>query len=89
MREVVQWFGEQMEEELAGNDHKTGWDGMSFGWLSRRLGQEFRELKRRLPHGHGLTVEQANEIISEAADVANFAMMIADNARQERDAGES
>ena len=83
MRESVQWFGEQMEHELSDNDWKGTWDNCSFGWLSRRLGQEFRELKRRLPRGNGLDRKLATQIISEAADVGNFAMMIADKARQE------
>ena len=88
MREVVQWFGERMEEELSKNDHKRGWYGETPGWLFRRLRQELDELGRALRgtrHMRSITTEQqANEIIAEAADVANFAMMIADKARQKR-----
>ncbi len=75
-RTEVQLFADAMEAKLKANDHKGGWKGCVPSWLLRRLAVEVRELtdavKRRKegwPPG---------KIRGEAADVANFAMMIAD-----------
>jgi NTP pyrophosphatase (non-canonical NTP hydrolase) len=90
IRADVQWFGMQMSIKLDENDHKTGWESLTFGKLLTRLKQETGELERRIgPHRGidpvGNTPEDAanidiDEVIREAADVANFAMMIAVNA---------
>ena len=69
-RKTVQWFARQMEAKLRENDHKGGWDDCELGWLLRRLGQEVGELRRAL--------KKEKHVVREAADVANFAMMIAD-----------
>jgi NTP pyrophosphatase (non-canonical NTP hydrolase) len=50
---------------------------MSQKWLLNRLRQETGELSRAIKRGN------ATEIAREAADVSNFAMMIADNALEE------
>ena len=76
MRDEVVWFAQEMETNLRANDCKGGWDGCSPKWLMNRLRQETAELRRAIEHGN------PEAILSEAADVANFAMMIADNARQ-------
>jgi hypothetical protein len=72
LRESVQWFAQQMELKLRENDHKGGWSDHDFYSLFTRLKQEAQELET-CPN---------SEDIREAADVANFAMMIADNARR-------
>ena len=77
VREPVRWFAEQMEEKLRANDHKPHWSIAHPDYLIHRLFQEVNELWRAM-EGE-LT---ADEVIKEAADVANFAMMIADNARR-------
>jgi hypothetical protein len=74
LREPVQWFAEQMEHTLRRNDHKGGWQDMSFDDLLERLHEEVEELSN-LPLEHDVTVHR---IIRECTDVANFAMMIAD-----------
>ena len=94
VRKEVLWFASRMEAKLAKNDHKAHWEGSDFGYLIRRLmNDETRELVRAL---HPMlemeagmaksafvpTQEQIESVIDEAADIANFAMMIADNARQ-------
>ncbi|MBH0331464.1 hypothetical protein ABH14_16950 [Brevibacillus brevis] len=83
MREEVLWFAEQMEAKLKENDHKEGWNGCGIFWLKNRLIEEVNELSDAMDAGHnsesGLDVEN---IIREAADVANFAMMIADKAKK-------
>jgi len=63
-----------MEIELQENDYKGGWDFCSFAYLVSRLIGEAGELLRALQFGEDSTV-----VTSEAAGVANFAMMIADN----------
>lgn len=73
MRAALKWFATVMEAKLQRNDHKAHWSGMTLRQLRYRLQQELGELDRALAGG-----DTAN-IILEAADVANFAMMIADN----------
>lgn len=88
-RAEINWFAGVMERQLRENDHKgkTGWKGWRFSELFPRLRQESDELLlathgRQLDTtGEKLTAKQQQEIINECADVANFAMMIADNIR--------
>ena len=75
-----------MAERLEANRHKEHWNPLSFPWLLHRLRQETGELERALEEaamGSGLLLlpSRAGAVIHEAADVANFAMMIADLAR--------
>jgi len=93
LRPEVQWFAEQMEKRLGVNDHKGGWDHCDDDYLFIRLQEETEELRDYLfirpyltlecPDCHHRQVAENNtddidELIAEAADVANFAMMIAD-----------
>ena len=74
IRKPLQLFAENMEIKLRENDHKVGWRHMTYRDLQRRLKEELEELWKALFCGEG-------DVISEAADVANFCMMIADNWR--------
>lgn len=74
LRPEVQWFAEQMELTLRNNDHKGGWKECDTYWLLSRLDEEKRELRDSMLIG-------STGVISEATDVANFALMIADLAR--------
>lgn len=67
------WFAREMEKRLEANDHKTGWGSCSLQYLSMRLTQERRELERAIKN------KDIKNVIEECADIANFAMMIADN----------
>ncbi len=67
-------FADAMMRELEINAGKGSWSHESVGWLLRRLKQEVRELDRALKKGAPM-----GDVISEAADVGNFAMMIATN----------
>lgn len=69
-RTSVQRFAEQMELALRRNSHKDGWSRCSSRYLFRRMREEIEELSRAKP--------QTIAKVQEAADVANFAMMIAD-----------
>jgi len=88
-REPVLWFAGAMERKLRANDHKGGWRQCELGYLSKRLHEEANELSRvlrALKHEkqkvrHDGLHDHAREVVAEAADVANFAMMIADQVR--------
>lgn len=77
IRPEVAWFAEIMEKQLKANDHKGGWqDGRcSNDHLMQRLRDEIKELE------DAQTISP-RAIILEAADVANFAMMIADRVKR-------
>lgn len=90
-RQTIEWFAQEMEAKLRENDHKGGWQGCRFTALFPRLRQETDEL---LVKAHPLqldtiaetlTLEDACELVRECADIANFAMMIADNIRAKRE----
>jgi len=71
-RNSVRWFAERMEAKLAKNDHKGGWGGCELQYLSMRLTQERKELT------DAIKSKDKQRIIDECADIANFALMIAD-----------
>lgn len=79
IRESVMRFAEHMERRLAANESKGHWSGCSEWYLFRRLQEETGELEEVLHELGGAS----STVINEAADVANFAMMIADRARIE------
>lgn len=76
LRDELARFAINMEQQLRANDYKGGWASCTPNWLLNRLTQEVAELARVLTSGVG-------DPITEAADVANFAMMIADVFREE------
>lgn len=76
-RPEVQWFAKQMESKLQANDHKQHWSKCHPDYLIHRLYQEANELWRAIEQK-----KTAHEVIQEAADVANFAMMLADVAER-------
>lgn len=91
LRPAVRWFAEQMELKLRENDHKGGWLGIGMEYAQRRMREEALKLEDAILNFcgyHNTTARQIHEskmcIVREAADVANFAMMIADewNPRQ-------
>lgn len=63
-------FVAAMRRKLAANAHKGGWKDCDPDWLLKRLRQEVDELEEAVQKGQG--------VLGEAADVANFAMFIAD-----------
>jgi NTP pyrophosphatase (non-canonical NTP hydrolase) len=71
VRPEVYEFSRWMEARLRDHDQargKTGWLGEDWTWLHGRMLEEAEELWQAPEH----------KVASEAADVANFAMMIAD-----------
>jgi hypothetical protein len=76
LRREVREFAVAMEERLTANDHKGGWDDSESDWLMDRLREEADELEAALIR----SPLDPNEVRREAADVANFALMLQDNA---------
>lgn len=74
-REEVRKFAHAMEYKLAANDHKGGWEESPIPKILSRLRMEVEELAQAIEDGNDI------DIILEAADVANYAMMAAHNAR--------
>jgi len=85
-RPEVRAFADLMEAQLRANDHKPGWKDDADLDLFERLGEESTELlaalhrnAKRLMWGDSWVMEDTVPRVGlEAADVANFAMMIAD-----------
>lgn len=90
VRPEVAAFALLMERKLRENDHKGGWQSESTAYLSRRCGNELKELREALAALHRdrmrgwppIDASKRAKLIAtigrEAADVANFAMMLAD-----------
>lgn len=71
LRPEVLAFARLMEQQLRAIDHKPGWQNDTPKALMQRLDEEVQELDEALIHSR-------EQIAKEAADVANFALMIAD-----------
>jgi hypothetical protein len=90
VRPEVAAFAQLMEQQLRANDGKGGWKEEQTAYLSRRCGNELEELReanqrQRKEWMQGSPPVDAKkrealkvDVGREAADVANFAMMIAD-----------
>jgi len=71
LRPAVAAFAALMEAELRKHDDRPGWKGCDPHWLLARLNEEVIELANAL-------LDHSESLPHEAADIANFAMMIAD-----------
>ena len=85
MRPVVWQFALLMEKKLRENDHKGHWSKCNQEYLLTRLDEEVQELHKCFffysPGDMNFFMDGQHEdkIPGEAADVANFAMMLWDN----------
>lgn len=77
-RAAVAIFGARMLEKLQMNSDKAHWGNVPAFHLLERLKEEVCELEEAM-----LLMKSGDEIISEACDVALFAMFIADNLRKD------
>lgn len=77
LRRQVRTFANVMEGKLRENDGKGGWSECSVEYLFDRLCEEAHELKAEIESNPDRYLRRAY-IVREDADVANFAMMIAD-----------
>lgn len=78
--EVFDWFVEAMKKEQHTNKWKGSYTLCTFGFLSKRLHEEAHELSRALQKAK--YQKDYQQVLSEAADVANFALFIAHNAKE-------
>lgn len=77
-RPKVREFAIEMEKKLAKNDHKTEWNKLPLPAFVRRLQNEVEEMKMALEY------ETPDDVTKECADIANFALIIADRANNDR-----
>ena len=77
----IRWFVDQMKSKLRMNQQKADARGLSRGRLFEMLEGEVEELRAEIEQG---TVDPEC-VIAECADVANFAMMLADREKQRMD----
>ena len=70
LRPEVLKFAEAMERNLVENEHKGDWNGCETAYLLPRSRQDFAEFEECVDHGVSC--------LDEAADVANFLMMVCD-----------
>ena len=78
MRPAIKAFAERMELALAEHDEgrgARGWLQEDIGWLCTRLLEEVYELEAAITMSRS---HEGYDVVKEAVDVANFAMMIAD-----------
>jgi NTP pyrophosphatase (non-canonical NTP hydrolase) len=78
VNQTVKWFAERMKNKMMQNNHKRNWRDEPLQDLIIAISTEFGELVEALEKG------DFEEIIDECADVANFAMMVADIIRREK-----
>jgi len=80
-KESVEWFAKQMLKKLEENINKRNWIRTSYDYLFNRMKEEVKELQElllndKVPYKH-------KKMITECANVAKYAMMIADKANKE------
>lgn len=80
MNPRVRWFAEEMRRKLRENTHKTESRALTLRELKGMLNREVSELADSLIMYRD-NPQWADYVIRECADVANFAMMIADKVR--------
>ncbi len=78
LRPEVRAFARLMEQQLRANDHKPGWKDDNPMALLDRADEELNELHVALIHAFVDMKGNRERVGREAADVANFALMIAD-----------
>jgi len=77
---AMDWFPEKMQAELMKHLNRPGWKKATFHFLFKRLCDEVVELDSVLfTKGNEVRRGRKEKAIKECLDIANFAMMIADN----------
>ena len=76
-KDTVKWFSGKMLHKLDQNTNKTHWRFMPQSYLLGRLDEQLGLLRRECKVGGSRT-----EAIAKCANIANYAMMIADNERR-------
>lgn len=77
IRPSVEFCSVEMEKKLRQNDHKNPWENLNIWHLFDRTKEELGELEVAIAvYQVEPTLENINAVISECADVCNFAHMI-------------
>jgi hypothetical protein len=74
-RKAVRQFAYDMEKQLKVNDHKRGWEDEHQNFLFNRIPHNLKKLDKELRKAD----RDKHTITLLCANIANFAMMIADN----------
>ncbi|MGA4718835.1 hypothetical protein [Fictibacillus nanhaiensis] len=77
-RKPLMQFAFDMEKQLRVNDHKKGWGSEHYEFLMKELTKNYTHLIQELQK----LDRDKHEITIRSANIANFAMMIADNEGQ-------
>ena len=84
--EALAPFVDDMVKRLDANEHKGGWGDCELSYLLQRLLEEAGELVAAcMLDSDGSSqqlTDRARQVCKEAADVANFAMMVSRNANE-------
>lgn len=80
---AVEWFSTVMLKKLRENRYKQHWSELDLAYLINRLKEELLELEDELPNTKNNMID-IDAAIFECADVANFAMMVADKLYQQK-----
>jgi hypothetical protein len=84
-RSEVQWFSGEMERALRDNDYKRGWHNKDHQYLLSKLQKAIERIEHEI---NDLDPDSGKPcdilVIKEAVHAANFAMIIADNMRNDR-----
>ena len=83
-------FIAEMEDVLRENDHKSGWDTLSYNALFCRIRDEFEEMGREYkdaidPEMASYEAESIQNMRREAIDIANFCMFLCHNYPKDED----
>ena len=82
-RQQIKDFTISMEYVLAQNDYRGGWEGEDYSCLMNRVAANLKEMRRLFWKG-ARTPDRQGTLMKKATDIANFAMMIYDNAGNAR-----
>lgn len=79
LRPALKQFADNMETVLKHHDNNYHWRHCNEAYLVQRLNEEIGELIGVLLEGREAIVNYEDCVLNECCDIANFAMMIADN----------
>lgn len=78
VRKAVVDFTFPMESRLRSNDDRGGWEDCSLRYLLEAIHANINDIKSVV--GEVATKERVQVVVGSCTDIANFSMMIADNA---------
>lgn len=82
IRLPLKFFAIEMEKQLRENDKKSNWINFSIGFLYGKLRTKLKEFDEVYQSGID-DIDYYSKLQEKAIDLANYAMMIYDNASRE------